>query len=110
MFGTDRSFVRSSRGRVAPRCAPPIGAGRAVYDLYVLLDRGRPSNQEALREIAACVSENIELRLRLHAFGGDRKLEPARQSDDAAQDRLRLCAVEVGNEAAVDLDHVEGER
>src|SRR6202007_1371096 len=94
-------FARSCHGRQVHRCDVLIRADWSAHDPRILIDRGRLSDQETLRKIAARMRENIELHLRLHAFRGDGKLKPSRQSDDAAQNSLRLCAIEVQNEAAV---------
>ena len=101
---------RTTYRRAQETLAPSLPANRPPRDPGILGHRGWSSDEEALRKIAACLSEDIELHLRLDALRGDQKLQPPRQSDDAVQNGPGLRAIEVRNEAAVDLDHVERKR
>src|SRR5690242_11724498 len=88
-----RLIVTTFISRPAPS-VPGSPAGRAApdwrpaHDFRITVDRRRPSNKEALHEIAAGTGEDLELGSRLDALGGHRKLEPACQSDNATQQGL----------------------
>ena len=70
--------------------------------------RLRPTEPEALHEVAALVVQKIHLLRGLDTFGDDIHIQPSPQADDGAADRLEALIVRrPGNKALVDLDNVQ---
>lgn len=68
------------------------------------------TDQIALRTVTAEATLVIELRCGLHTFGDDPEPEALRQIHHGADDgRVLLRRPDAGDEAPVDLDHVDGE-
>ena len=87
-------------------------AQRQVLGALGLHDGGRPraAEQVALTPVAAQLTQPRQLERRLQAFGDHGDAERVAEVDDRLDDR-RVLAVEPepGDEAAVDLDRLDGE-
>ena len=72
--------------------------------------RDRVAHQEALHLVALFVAQEIEMRLRLDAFGQNRDMQVLAEAQDRAHDRRRLMVgAHLVHEGAVELDLVERE-
>ena len=75
-----------------------------------LAGRHRLAEQVALHLVAVVLAQEVELRLGLHALGDHRQAQAVGHGDDGAGDlRILLAAGHAVDEAAVDLQHVDGE-
>ncbi|MCY1276714.1 hypothetical protein D9M70_253820 [compost metagenome] len=75
-----------------------------------LVRRHRPAEEEALHLVARVFAEEVQLFLALHALGDHHQVQAVGHGDDGAGDLRVLFAVgQAVDEAAVDLQHVDGE-
>jgi len=73
------------------RAARRLGITLRLQQLDDLSIGARPAEQKALRLAAAFGAQATQLVLGLDALGGDRDAEPRAETDDGADDRLRLA-------------------
>ena len=65
---------------------------------------------ESLRELASHVAQQPQLLFGLHALGDGDEAEAAHERDDRAHELQRtVTGAEMADEAAVDLDAVDGQ-
>src|SRR5579862_8579220 len=96
--------------RVAGRRATRLPAGVGRQKLFERRRGERPAEQEALGRLAAERPQPLQLVGRLHALGDHLQADAAGQAGDGGHHRRVLGArPEAGDEAAIDLDQVEGE-
>src|SRR4029450_6693147 len=107
------SLARSCSGASAPLLGLQLCDLAAIAgkdDAFEMADRVGPADQIALNLVAALGAQGFELLGGLDPFRHHRHAEAVAESDHRADDRLRLrIADHVVDEAAVDLDLVEGE-
>ena len=107
-------FNAESEGRLRD-IYPPVRRAFAGAPVRGAADRGAegrwPAEQVALNLVALLAAEDGKLVLGLDAFGGRRQIERPGQLQDGADDGVGLVrTADAVEEAAVDLDLVEGQR
>ena len=116
-----RMFMRSASERSTRRVARATADTKASTETFrrlrhlrggdeagQFLLRQRAGAEEALVEVAAPVGEQRQLAGALHALDDDLEVELAGQADHRLDDDpVALAADDVGDQPAVDLDHVE---